>query len=139
MDDHQEIKSRFRSLVETRHARDEAKKAYEKAEEDYREVEAEIIAYLDASPIEGTIKIDVGEPYGVVSFRGNQTYYGRLLDEDQALEYYEQRAMVDEVTKPKFVMARLNEEVRQRLETGESMPPGVDYYTRRYVTISMPK
>lgn len=75
-----------------------------------------------------------------MSFLPTETYFGKVVDKEKAIEYYEQRAMVEEVSEPKFVMKRINEEVRQRLEEGETeMPPGITYVARRGVRITRQK
>jgi hypothetical protein len=132
-------KSKLRRLMELRVARDESKKAAEKAEAEYREIEAEVYEALEA--VEGTIKVPLGDPWGTVSFRQRETYYGRLIDDEAALEYFARRAMLNEMTAPKFVKARLNEIVRDCVEQGnfDELPPGVDYYANRGVTITRPK
>ena len=84
-------------------------------------------------------KIPLGQPWGTITFQPRETIYGRIIDDEAALEYYEGRAMQDDVTAPKFVMARINEEVRERHENGEKMPPGIDYYPKRFVSVTRPK
>lgn len=125
--------------MEARQKRDESKTQLEADEKDYREMEAEVYEALEDNPVQGTVKVDLGEPWGVVSFGPRETYFGRVIDDDEAAEYFEQRAMMDEVSKPKFVMKRINEEVRDRIEQGMKMPPGIDYYARRGVTITRQK
>lgn len=129
----------LRRLMEARIARDEAKALKERTEETYREIEAETYEAFEDSGSVGTVKVDLGEPYGVVSFRTRETFFGKVVDEDAALEYYEQRAQIDEVTQPKFTMARINEEVRDRIEQGMSMPPGITFTARRGMTITRQK
>lgn len=129
----------FRRLMALREARDLAKKAADAAEEEYREAEADAFEALEDSPHAGTVKLDLGEPYGVVSFLPRTTVYGRIIDQDAALEHYENRAMVEEITVPKFSGKRINEEVRNHREQGLPMPPGVTYYERRNVTITKQK
>ena len=132
-------KAKLRRLMEARVSRDEAKAALDAAEKDFRQIEAEVYEALEESGLDGTVKIDLGPPYGKVSFRTRETYYGRIIDDEKALDYFEERAMMDEFTAPKFVKARLNEIVRERIEAGEEMPPGVDYYPNRGVTITRAK
>lgn len=135
--------ARLRRFMELRETRDESKKAAETAEKEYREAEADLYEELaaDDSPIEGTLKLNLGDPWGVVSFGPRETYFGRIIKgmEDEALEHFEQRAMIDEVTEPKFSMKRINEIVRDVKEHGGKMPPGIDFYARRGVTITRPK
>jgi hypothetical protein len=134
-----EAKGKLRRLMEAREKRDEAKKAAEESEKDYREIEAEVYDDLEESGLTGTVKIDLGQPWGVVSFNTRETYFGRIIDADEALDYFDQRAMTEEVSAPKFVMKRINEEVRDRIEQGLKMPPGIDYFARRGVTITRQK
>lgn len=135
----QEAVSKLRRLMELREKRDETKKAAETAESDYREHEAEVYEALEENPVKGTLKVDLGDPWGIVSFSPRETYFGRIIDDAKALEHFEQRAMVDELTSPKFVMKRVNEIVRDVREQGGDMPPGLDFYARRGVTITRQK
>lgn len=130
---------KLRRLMETREARDEAKVALEDAEQEYRECEAEVWEAFSDSPIEGALKIDLGPPYGVVTFQPRETYYGRVLDKDVAMDYFENRAMVEDVSEPKFAMARIHEIVRDCLDAGQNPPPGLDFYAKRYVSITRQK
>ena len=125
--------------MEARTTRDEAKVALEEAEVDFRACEADVFEALEDSDVQGTVKVDLGSPWGTVSFRTRQTLFGRIIDEDAALRYFEGRAMIDEVSAPKFVKRRINEIVRDHHEQGMDMPPGIDYYPQRGVTITRQK
>lgn len=132
-------KAKLRRLMESRTARDEAKKALDRLEAEFRECEADVYEALDESGMVGTVKVDLGSPWGVVSFRTRETLYGRIIDEEAALAYFEKRAMVDEISAPKFVKRRINEIVRDHHEQGLDMPPGVDFYPNRGITITRQK
>jgi hypothetical protein len=134
-----ETESKLRRLMENRVKRDELKTAAETAEKEYRALEAEVWDLLEESSLKPPYKIDLGEPYGVVSFHPKETYYGRVIDNEKALEYFEQRALTDEFTQPKIVSARVNELVREAIEQGDSLPEGLDFYARRFVTITKQK
>lgn len=134
--DEEKIASRFRRLVELREDRDEKKTAFDTAEESYREYEAELFDAMKSSPIKGTRRIDLGPPFGLVVFTPRETKFGRILDLDLALEHFEQRAMVESMTKPAIAKRKLNEMVREYLEQGKPMPPGIDWYPQRGITIS---
>ena len=131
--------SQLRRLMELRDLRDNTKKAAETAEKEYRESEADVYAALEENPVKGTIKVDLGEPWGVVSFYPRTTVFGKIIDPNKAQEHFEQRAMVDEVSAPKFVMKRINELVRDAREQGRDMPPGISWFERRGVTITRQK
>jgi hypothetical protein len=134
-----EAVAQLRRFMELREARDVTKKAAENAEKEYRDAEGDVYEALEASPVKGTLKVDLGDPWGVVSFAPRETYFGRIYDDYAALEHFEERAMVDELTTPKFVMKRVNEIVRDCVEQGVKPPPGIDYYARRGVTITRQK
>jgi hypothetical protein len=129
----------LRRFMETRERRDEAKKEHDEAKKEYVEAELDLFEALIDNPIKGALKVDLGDPWGVVSFAPRETYYAQIVDEEEALKHYEQRARIDEVTSPKFVMARLNEDVRDAMEGNGKMPPGVTYYPRRGVTVTRQK
>lgn len=130
---------KLRRLVDARNRRDETRRAAELAEKEYREIETEVHEELTDGPMSRLPNIDLGEPWGRVTFHAKETYFGRIIDEDAALEGFEQRAVVDEMTKPRIVMARINETVREAIEAGTPMPPGVDFYAKRYVQITKQK
>lgn len=136
MSEEEAIASKFRRLVELREKRDETKGAADDAEEEYREYEAELFEEMSNSPIKGTRRIDLGEPYGLVVFTPRETKFGRILNLDDALDYFDQRAMTDEMTKPGIAKRKLNEMVREMLEQGKPLPPGIDWYANRGITIS---
>lgn len=135
----EEAVAKLRRLMEAREKRDTDKKQSEASEKEYREIEAEVHEELAEGPMDRLNGIDLGDPYGKVSFHAKETVYARVIDPDAALEHFEERAMIEEMTQSKIVMARANELVREAKEAGESMPPGLDYYPRRYVQITKQK
>ena len=129
----------LRRLMELRAKRDEDKAAAEQSEKDYREAEADVYEALSEGPLDRLNNIDLGEPWGKVSFHAKETIYARVIDEEAALEHFEQRAMIEEVTTPKLSMARMNETVRTAVENGDPLPEGLDFYPRRFVQITRKK
>lgn len=132
----QDAVDKLRRLMEAREKRDTAKTAAESAEKEYREIEAEVHEALSEGPVDRLNNVDIGPPWGKVSFHAKTTTYGRIIDAEKAQEYFEGRAMVDEIIEPKFAAARVNEIVRELDERDAPMPPGVDYYKRRYIQIT---
>lgn len=135
----EQTKAHLRRFMEVRDARDAANKAAETAEKAYRDMEADVYEEMKNSGVKGSIKVDLGDPWGVTSFSTRETFFGRIVDKDAALAYYEDRAMIEEVSEPKFVMKRINDEVRDALEQASEMPPGHDWYARRGITITRQK
>lgn len=136
MSEEEAIASKFRRLAELREKRDETKTAADNAEDDYRKYEADLYDELMESPMKGSRRFDLGPPFGTVVFTPRETKYGRIYDEDAAQEYFEQRAMMDEMTKPSIEKRKVNELVRDLLDQGQPMPPGIDFTTNRGITIS---
>jgi len=130
------LESKFRRLAELREERDLDKKTHEASEQAYREYEAELLETLDESALRGTVEFDFGGELGVIRFQPRKTIYGKVVDKNAALEAFENEAIVDEMTSPKIEARRLNEYVRDRVESGIDLPDGVGYYERKYMTIS---
>jgi hypothetical protein len=136
MSDEEIIASKFRRLVELREKRDINKTAAERSEKEYRAYESELFDEIEEGPGEGTRKFDLGPPHGTVAFTPRETKFGRLLDSEAASEYFEEMDLTEEMTKPGIEKRKLNEYVRELLEQGKPMPPGVDFYVNRGITIS---
>lgn len=130
--------SKFLRLLELRTKRDEKKTAAEESERSYRAYESELFDELEESPMQGRRRIDLGE-HGVVSFTPRETFYGRIIDKDAAMNFFEERGQTDLMVTPKISAQRLNELVREHLDMGRDMPPGVDWRPVRGITISRPK
>lgn len=134
-----ELVAKLRRVMDARMARDTAKAEAKRTEKEYREIEGEMWEMLDESVQLPPYKFDLGDPYGVVRFNNRETIYARVIDEDEAIEYFEKRAMLDDVSGPKFTMQILNEMVRDLHERDEAMPPGVDFTPRRFLQITREK
>lgn len=133
-------KAKLRRFMDARRKRDEEAAAAKESEDDYRELEAEIYDDFLKSGVKGSVSVDLGEPYGTVRFQGRETYFGRIIDKEAALEYFEQRALVDEMTTPQISKKRLNELINTIMESDDNtMPPGIDYFARRGMTITQQK
>lgn len=130
------FEAKFRRLAVARRERDYAKKAADRAEKDYRELEAEIIADLENSSRRGSIKFDFGGDLGVIQFVAKKTIFGRIIDKDAAIESFEREARVEEMMGEKFESRRLNEYVKEKMENQQDLPPGVGYYERKFIQIS---
>lgn len=135
-DEDQKTAAKFRRLVELREDRDAKKTAFDRAEEKYRDYEAELFAELEESPVKGSRRIDLGGDTGLVVFTPRETKFGRVIDMDAALAAFKERGLLDAMTTPKIAKARLNEMVRELLELGQPLPDGIDWYANRGITIS---
>lgn len=130
-------KSKLRRLMELREARDTAKEKLAVAEEEYRDMEAEVFESLEG--IVGALKVPLGPPWGEVSFTKRETTYAKLLNEDEFMAYLKKHAKDEEMTTIKFSGARMNEMARTADESGTDMPPGLSAYKNRGVSIKAQK
>lgn len=132
--------SKLRRFMEARDLRDDLETQLATAKKEYRQIEEEVHLMLASSELTSRLgNIDLGDPWGVTSFGAMETTYARVLDEDKAKAHFEKTGASGYIRADKLVMARLNEEVRQAEEAGESAPPGLDSYKKRYVQITRQK
>lgn len=83
-----------------------------------------------------TTTLNLGEGYGRVQLGRRETVRSRVIDLDAALDSFESEARVDEITKTEVRKAQLNELVRERLETGQPLPEGVDFTRTPFIQVT---
>jgi hypothetical protein len=131
-------KALLRRFLELRDAKEMAEAAADTAKKEYREAEAELHEALSEGT-DGTLRVNLGPPWGTVSFLPQATPYATVINERKLEDYLEERQMMDEYSKPALVKGRLNELVREMDERGERMPPGLEIYKRRYIRVTRQK
>jgi len=131
-----ELKSRFQRLLELRDRRDKDKKTSAASERAYRECEAEVFEAVQDSGMKGRISFDFGGELGRASFQTRSTNYGRILDKDAAIRALKAEGLDEMITSEAIVERRLNELVRDRLESTADLPDGVGWYPRNGISIS---
>jgi hypothetical protein len=136
MSDLAAFESKFRRLAELREQRDIDKKTAETSENEYREYEKELFESISDSALRGSVEFDFGGDLGVIRFQPRSTVYGQVIDKNAALDAFENEAIIDEMTGSKIEARRLNEYVRNRLESGQELPDGIGFYERKFFTIS---
>jgi hypothetical protein len=131
-----EFKSRFQRLLELREARDIDKKKATTSEKAYREYEAELWEELSELGVKGTISFDFGGDLGTAKFVSRATTYGKIIDSEAALRALKAAGYGDVIYSEAVREGRLNELVRDLLESKTELPEGVDFYTRKGISIS---
>jgi hypothetical protein len=134
--DDEELQYLGRRLVELRMVKDEAEKKAKDAKKEFETFQAEFYERIQKSPVKGSRNIDLGDDLGEVRLTPRATKYGRILDRDKAVAYLEERALDKEYLKDDFRMARVHELVRECIEQKKPIPPGFDFYTKEYFTIT---
>lgn len=66
-------------------------------------------------------------------FSRKATIYAQITDKAAFLAWAEDN-LPDELTRLDVPSSRLNELVRSRLDTEEDLPPGLSFYTKRYIS-----
>jgi hypothetical protein len=97
---------------------DEAKAAASKAE----------LALFERMEHERVKSIKVGS----TNFVTAETTYGQIQDRSEFVKWAEEN--MGELIEIKERKGLVNELVRERLDSGEVLPPGVGFYTRQYVS-----
>lgn len=131
-----EFKAKFQRLVELRETRDIDKAAAKRSEAAYRESEAELFAELQDAGIRGRLEFDFGPELGTVKFQRRSTPYGRIIDKAAAVEAFKKLGKHEIIYEESIREGRLNEFVRDTLETHGELPTGVDFYHREGISIS---
>lgn len=70
---------------------------------------------------------------GIGNFVRAETEYAQVQDEAELLEWAE--AEMPEIFEQKPRKKILNEIVRERLNSGEPLPPGLGFYSKQYVSL----
>ena len=135
MSDISQFKSRFQRLLELRETRDIDKQKSKTSEKEYREYEAELFEELRELGVKGTIKFDFGD-LGTASFVSRSTMYGKLVDKDAAITALKAAGYGDVIFAEAVREGRLNELVRDLMESKTELPEGVDFYERKGISIS---
>jgi hypothetical protein len=128
--------AKARRLVQLKDEKNRAEKVAEAAARAYRDAEADFWLDLEDGS-DKTITKDLGPPYGVVQFQRRETITGRVLNDEQAEKALEALGESEAILGPRSVRKKvLNEKVRRWIESGQPLPEGVDFNTRRYVTVT---
>ena len=132
------LATKARDLVAARERRDETAKIAEAAERAYREKEDAFWESLDDEE-QTTAVFDLGDGVGRVQFQKRETITSRVISgmEDDLREWARENGYEDAIFgEPRIHKRVTNEYVRDWLQAGQPLPPGLDFVARRYVTIT---
>jgi hypothetical protein len=130
-----QLSAMLRSFYEKKDAHHRLKAESDAATNEYRAGEQDVLDRMDELGLK-TLTVDLPGIGSVRFTRRKPTVYGRVTDLDAAMDSFENSGRVDELFAPKVSPARLNEFVRECLEQGQPLPPGVDFYERPGITVS---
>jgi hypothetical protein len=135
--DHTHLHALMRKVIDRRREYEKASAAKTAAGKAKAAAEIEVFEALETMKQNSTGLVDLGQGYGKRRFTRRATDYAQVLDLERAKEAmlaegYDEAAIVGEKLREK----PLNELVRERLENHQELPDGIEFYTRRGVTVS---
>lgn len=125
------IETLGREFVAARERKDRAVAEEKAAKQAWRDAEEALFEALEDDGAKSWQNAETGE-----RFTAQTRDYGMIIDEDAALESPDIAARLDQLTKPAFAKARLNEYVNELLDNNQPMPDGIGYYTKRSIHYS---
>ena len=109
-------------------ARDNAKITADQAEAEYRDSEAMLIAAMEDAGLK-SVKTDNG------TYTVQRTVYGKVEDAEAFIGWAATQGLEQQLTRVEVYKARVNEIVREALENGSDLPPGISFSETRFVSV----
>lgn len=122
------IEEEIRNLARLRRLYDELRTSAAEAKLDYDRAHQALWDRMDATGVDG-MKID-----GMTYSKNKQKPYSTVQDKDALYRWAVEEGNMPELFDPQPRGELLNETVRQRLDNGEAMPPGVGWYPKHTVS-----
>jgi hypothetical protein len=127
-----------RRVMDTRAAYDKAYKAKVKAEEKKKRAEFDMNEAMMKAKLPGAT-LELGPGYGNVQFNREQKVNSSVFDEEAAIAYFETQGMSAGYVQGKVRKKPLNQLVREALENGQDLPPGIEPRVTKYVKVTKRK
>lgn len=127
-----------RRVIDRREEYETARKAKVKKEKAMKAAEAEMNDVMAKAKMPGTT-LDLGAGYGRVQFNREQKVNSSVFDEAAAIRYFEENGMKVGYVEGKVRKKPLNALVREALENGQELPPGVEPRVTKFVKVTKRK
>lgn len=124
-----------RRVIDLRAEYEKARKEKVKREKAMKGAEADMNDAMAKAKMPGAT-LELGEGYGNVQFNREQKVNSSVFDEEAAIAYFEAQGMGPGYVQGKVRKAPLNQLVREALENGQELPPGVEPRVTKYVKIT---
>jgi len=119
------IQEEAKELRELKLQYQEAKAQYEALKSQFDKRQSELMERMENDSVEG-LKVDG------VNFVPTETIYGKVDDRREFVEWAKEN--MPELLEEKERKDVLNETVRQMLDDGEILPPGIGFTVREYIS-----
>lgn len=113
------------ALRKSKLARDEAKAEFESLDKQFKADQAALLERMEEEGCEGT-KVEG------TNFVPTRTIYGQVQDRTEFVQWAQDNE--PELLEPKERKELINELVRQKLDDGEPLPPGLNFRVQEYIS-----
>lgn len=127
-----------RSVIDKRAEYDIAYKDKVKKEDAKKKAESDLNEAMKKAKLDG-VTMPLGEGYGKVQFNREQKVNSSVFDEEAAIAYFTEKNMLAGYVKGTVNKKPLNQLVRESLEGGQELPPGVEPRITKYVKVTKRK
>lgn len=134
----QTLRTAARKLLKLRDEAAKAKKAKDKADEALAAQQRLVYDLMEGEGLP-SVTIDLGGKDGVVQLGRRTKVFSRVFNLDKLIEALKAEGRLEEAIKSDVRKAPLNELVRERLETGEPLPEGLDFSQTPYIQVTRKK
>jgi len=127
-----------RRVIDLRANYEKKRKAKVSAEKDMKRAETDMNDAMARAKLPGAT-LALGEGYGNVQFNREQKVNSSVFDEEAAIKYFEDQGLAAGYVDEKVRKKPLNQLVREALENGQELPPGVEPRVTKYVKVTRRK
>lgn len=127
-----------RAVIDRRAAYDKAYKEKVKTENAKKAAESDLNEAMARAKMPGAT-LDLGPGYGRVQFNREQKVNSSVFDKDAAIAYFEEHGLATGYVEGVVRKAPLNQLIRDRMESGEELPPGIEPRITKYVKVTKRK
>lgn len=124
-----------RRVIDARKAYEKARKEKTKTETAKKRVEADMNDAMAKAKLPGAT-LELGPGYGIQQFNREQKVNSSVFDEAAAVKFFEDNGMAPGYVDEKVRKKPLNQLVRESLENGQELPPGVEPRVTKYVKVT---
>lgn len=127
-----------RRVIDKRADYEKARKEKVKQEKLMKSAEADMNDAMAKAKLPGCT-LELGPSYGNVQFNREQKVNSSVFDEAAAIKYFEEKGMLTGYVQGKVRKAPVNQLVRESLENGQELPPGIEPRVTKFVKVTKRK
>lgn len=121
------ITERLAHLAQLKAKEKQSKKQYEADKSERERFELDTHTLMESEDL-WTVRT------GTHTFSAKETIYGQVQDEEAFRAWVQDQGLEEEFFRSEEVKGRINELVREAIDSGRDLPPGLGWYPRKYVS-----